>query len=105
METLLLFSAGGSMCTDVPVGGPGCWWVQKFTLDRQDSTRNCPLSALHPLLPSLPVLPGHPRFCKDNLDQAQTVMYPVTPRRLMLFTPSDRPGKCAWLGTDTFHRD
>lgn len=31
LETLLLFSAGVSVCADLPMGGPGWWWVQKFT--------------------------------------------------------------------------
>lgn len=39
-------------------------------LDRQDPTRNCTWSALHALLPPLPVLPGLPWCCKDNLAQA-----------------------------------
>lgn len=55
-------------------------------LERQDPTRNCTLSVLDPLFPSLPVLPGLPWCCKDNLGPGPGMpveMYPVPLCRLI----------------------
>lgn len=104
METLLLFSAGGSMCTDVPMRGPGWWWAQKFT---GKTGRILPETAhwvlcIHCFLPC--------QFSQGSLGAVRitllrqgsgtstsAVMYPVTPGKAMLFIPSDSRGKCAWL--------
>lgn len=71
-------------------------------LARQDPTKTCTLSALHPLCPALP---GLPWCCQDNLAQAciRDMMCPVSPCRLMPPTPGTEQG-CR-LGTDTLYRD